>query len=133
MSRNATLEDMPELLEMARAFHDHSNPAWPYSEKGMRGFFEALIQSPQGLVLISHGFLAAVKQPNPLNQDWVIANEILWWGDAGLFRRFKKWAQDADERRFSCPPEALANKFFGRMGSPVEIMYSEVQPCVSAG
>lgn len=125
----ATLADMPALLEMARAFHDHHKPAWPYSEKGMRAFFKALIEAPQGLVLISSGFLAAVKNPNPLNPEWIIASEILWWGDADLIRQFRKWAQDANECRYSCPPDARANKLFRRISDPVEIMYSEVLPC----
>ena len=130
MIREATMQDMPALLEMAREYHKKLDPPWPYSGVGVRRFLEAVINSPDGLVLIHKGFLVGIRQANPLSPKWIVASEILWWGNADLFRHFRKWAQGANEIRYSCPPDVAANKLFQRIGKPVEAVYSEVETCV---
>ena len=130
--RLATHEDIPQIVEMSRAYYDKMQPVWPYSPEGVERVIATLIDSPDGLVLVGDGFFAGVKQANPLSPDWTIASEVMWWSDrrgagARLFRAFRKWAQDADEIRYSCPPDQTkVAAFFERFGRATEIIFSEV-------
>lgn len=125
--RLANHDDLPAILEMSVDYYDEMRPVWPYSADGVKNTISHLINSPDGYVAIGNGFIAGVKSESPISPGWIVASEVMWWGDAMLFRGFREWASDADEIRYSCPPrQERVCQFFERRGSASEIIFSEV-------
>lgn len=111
---------------MAVAFHEHHNPPWPLVEADVRATLAA-IEKHGFFRVTGSGFIAGVLQPNPLSKGWLVASEFLWWGDANLIRRFRKWAIDngANEIRYSCPPDERVKGFYSKFSTATEAVYSE--------
>lgn len=114
---------LDRAVEMARAFHAHNGPKWPFVEADMR---ETLAAVPF-LKVSQTGFIAATICALPISRRWVIANEFLWWGDPYLIRDFRKWAKDsgAHEIRYSCPAGSRVEGFYQSIARPSEAVYSE--------
>ena len=127
MSRDAVPADLDAIEVMAREYYRAFDVPWPYDGGAVKRFIAAMIGADNAVVIVSDaGFLVGVKQPHPVSPRWIVASEVMWWGDAGLIRRFRKWASDADEVRYSCPPAAKAQKMFARRGNVSETVFSEV-------
>jgi hypothetical protein len=134
----AQVADIPRIVGMARKFHEAHRPAWGFDPMAAAAFFQGLIDSPNGLVLVTdEGFAAAVAVPNPFDPEWLTVSELLMWAQDGrgasLWRGMKTWAAEigAREIRFSCHPEnQRVARFMARIGRADEITYSEVLPCV---
>lgn len=132
MIRAATVGDLPQLVEYGRAFYDHNRPAWPWDAGAFADTMRRLIEDEDGFVAIGGGFIAALRQPNPISPGWTIAKEFLWWseGRSGprLMDAFREWAADAHETHYSCPVDAeRVRAFYGRFSQPLEAVYSEVR------
>ena len=129
--RLAETSDIPEIVEMARDFHRHNGPKWPFDEDAMSDVVGKLIASPSGFVALDRGFIIGAIQPNPISPSWIIAKEFLWWshgGGLGLLSGFRAWAKShhADEIQMSCPVGERAEVAFKRHGAAQEIIYSEI-------
>ena len=91
-----------------------------------------------GFVAVSDkGFIAGIAQPLPLNHEWLVASEFLWWAEdksgMRLLRAFRNWAKSigANEIRYSCPSHnKRVQQIFARTGEKNEIIYSEITSCV---
>lgn len=128
MSRNATAADLGRIEEMARKYYQAFDMPWPYDGAAVKRFVGGLIGADNALVIISDtGFAVGVKQAHPLSPGWVVASELMWWGDADLIRRFRKWASGADEVRYSCPLGSRALEMFSRLGDVAEVVFTEVR------
>jgi len=80
MIRQAVIEDMPEILEMGKAFAD--SLGIPFDEQTAIGTANDLINSADSVLLIERGAMAgAVAYPLFLNQHIKIAQELFWWVD----------------------------------------------------
>lgn len=112
---------------MARAFHDHNRPPWPFDADDMRATLEVIAETGF-LKVTGKGFIAGFIQELPISRKWVIASEFLWWRDADLIRAFRKWAIEngANEIRYSCPYGARVEGFYSKISAPCEAVYSEV-------
>ena len=118
---------------MAKRFHEAVNPPWPWNEADMARLIEAMTDNPDCFVASTEkGFILAVIQPNPMNTDYLIAKEFLWWSEdnsgAHLMRLFRDWAKHrgASEIQYSCPAgSARVQRFYGRFAQPTETVYSE--------
>lgn len=129
--RLATTEDLPQIMVWAAKYHDEYKPNGPWDAEAVEAFIRTLIEAPQGLVLVGKGFIAGMKAPNPLCPSWVIARELLWWGEGdgfALWSRFRQWAkQDAAEIHYSCAASAeKVRRFYARVAEPYEVTYSEI-------
>jgi hypothetical protein len=109
--RLATEDDLPELVEMARAFHDAHGQGFPFDEKSAETFI--INAGQRGCVLFSEGsFLIGFLMPDPANFNVLVAHEAFWWSSTGkgkaLREAFEKWAKAAGARevQFSHPWEA---------------------------
>lgn len=128
--RKATLDDMPRLMEMGRAFHAAVRPEWPWSDDGFADLMRRLMKSGH-VTITDGGFMAGVKMAHPVNPHWWVAHELLWWAEDGSgpqhFKAFRKWASDADEIRWSCRADNdRVKRFYGKFSRHVEAVYSEV-------
>lgn len=127
----ATLDDIPRLVRMGWEFHQEAKPEWPWSAMDFARLMKDLIGG--GFVSITDGgFMAGVLASHPLNREWIIAHELLWWATDGSgpkhMRAFRKWAKDqgADEIRWSCRSDNdRVRRFYEKFSRQVEAVYSE--------
>lgn len=130
--RPALFSDIPVLVEMGRQFHEQVKPEWPWCSDSFSVMMASLIED--GFVRITgNGFMAGVLTPSPLNHNWLVAHELLWWStdDSGsrLLRAFRKWAKEnaADEIKWSCRYDnERVRRFYGKFATPCETTYSEI-------
>ncbi len=137
MIREATVEDLPDLMVMGKRFHDASGLPGSFSALACGAFVAALIDSPAGAVFRSDkGVIMGALTPSYCAPDWKMAVEMAWWAEDGkglaLLKRFEEWARDtgANEIRMT----SLANlaedrvrKIFERAGyAPAEISFRKV-------
>ena len=130
--RIATSADIPALLKMGRAFHLAAQPEWPWSAEGFADTLDEFIEV--GFVAITGGgFIAGMLAPMPLNPEWLVAHEILWFAEDGSGARlqgaFRDWAKDqqADEIKWSCrSSNERVQRFYSRFAKPCETVFSEI-------
>lgn len=132
MIRVATAGDLPQLVEYGRAFYERNRPAWPWDAEAFADTMRRLIEDEDGFVAVGGGFIAGLRQPNPISPGWIIAKEFLWWSEGRngprLLAAFRAWASDAHEINYSCPSDAdRVRAFYGRFSQPLEAVYSEVR------
>lgn len=111
MIREATLEDVPELLRMCRQFHYAS----PYGQREFRD--EDAAKTLEGLLTLGRaaifvcdkgelcGMMGVAAAPTMFDHGLEIVQETFWWcegGDAdGLRRAGEQWAKDRGATLFS--------------------------------
>jgi len=128
-------EHIDRITFLARRFHNEAKPEWPWKASDFRDFTASMIDS--GFVSFTPwSFMIGGIAAHPLNRDWKVAMEYLWWAEDGTgarhFRLFRKWAisQQAEEIRWSCREDNERVKaFYARFAHPVEAHYSEVLKC----
>lgn len=93
--RIATLDDIPEMLELARQFHAYS--PWrdiPFDAESAKAFGAGMIIG--GIVFLSEeGMLGGVLHPLYFNPAFKVAAEMFWWapkGGGALRAAFEAWA-----------------------------------------
>ena len=80
MIRQAVIEDMPEILEMGKAFA--GSLGIPFDEQTAVKTAGELINSADGVLLIDDGAMAgALAYPLFFNQHIKVAQELFWWVD----------------------------------------------------
>ena len=105
MIREAVEADIPELVEMARAFHaaSHYQDAVPFIAGDVASTLETLIADDDGVVLRhDSGLIAGVIAPFFFNAGYRQAIELMWYATRdgrALLTAFEAWA---NERRAGC-------------------------------
>lgn len=123
-TRLATLEDIPSLIEMGRAFHEAKQGKYPFQESDCEHFFQSLVQSPVSAVFIApKGFICGTLAGAPTNQEYQTAFELFWWSEAKsgapLREHFERWARSKGcaEVVFSFPEqEKIVGRMLARVG-----------------
>lgn len=132
--RPANKEDVPRLVELGRRFHEAKQDQYPFDPADTAGFFNGLISSPAGIVLVTDGgFICGALVPAPSNSEWVTAFELFWWAEdrsgLRLLKGFEQWASDmgASEVKFSHPEtETRVGEVLTRAGyAPSERVYGK--------
>jgi hypothetical protein len=126
---------LDRLVFLGRRFHEAAKPEWPWSAEDFRALAAGMMDN--GFVSYAPwSFMIGGMMAHPLNKDWKVAVEYLWWSEDATgpkhFRAFRKWAidQGADEIRWSCREEnTRVKRFFAGFSAPVEAHYSEVLKC----
>lgn len=98
MIREATVADIPRIVETAKRFHDAADQPYPLDELHTLSLAHTLVTEPHGVVLLTDtALLAGVLSPALLNPNVSQATELLWWSDGrdgGAVRRaFEEWAR----------------------------------------
>ncbi len=98
MIHEATIDDIPLLLEMGVKFHAASEMPFKFNQDAMASVFANMIENPDAAVLVNgHGTIGGVLAPAYCDPDYVQAVELFWWADKGgiaLLTAFEKWAGD---------------------------------------
>lgn len=135
MIREATYADLNRLIVMGEKFHQKSDMVAPFRDEDTANFLIGLIDSPQGVVLVSdEGMIGGQLVPAYCAHDWTMAVELFWWAEDGngrqLLNAFEEWAQasGADEVRMTTLPHLVAaEKIMNRRGYDAkEISYSRL-------
>jgi hypothetical protein len=96
--REATPDDFPAMLGMARAF---IMSAWgrigvAYDEPSCRALLEGLHESPLGILLIDDArtaMMGAVVHAWPFNANILTATELFWWTHPGSRAAVAMWRE----------------------------------------
>lgn len=131
--RRATLEDIPELVEMSRLFHAYS----PWSDVDFdaeaTGAFIRDVIMPIGAVFVSeNGMVMGIPSPLHFNPALTIVVEIAWYAPKGgqdLRAALETWGREAGAYGIQC--SALADshsqavgRLYRRAGyEPAETVY----------
>jgi hypothetical protein len=98
LTRKATLEDLPHILEMGRRFHAMSS--WSDQEFCPIQTSQTvmnLINSPDGVVFYNgEGMLGGLLAQSPFTPGYN-AHEFFWFADRGgrdLIQAFERWAEE---------------------------------------
>lgn len=93
--RKATMDDVPAMLEMGKAFHAYS--PWrdiPLDEAALSDFLSRVMEA--GVIFLSDGgMIGGVMNPLYFNPAHRVAAELFWWAKSGgrdLMARFEEWA-----------------------------------------
>lgn len=132
MIRDATHEDIPRLVEMAKRFLSdgvyHRNIA--YNPEHLTQLMGALIDGPDALLRVSTkddevtGMIGMVAYPHPLSME-PVASELFWWvepehrGIAGvkLLKEAEAWADAKNVvRLFMVAPTVEVGHLYARQG-----------------
>jgi len=132
--REATLDDMPDLMRFGRAFHEASGQPFPFEEETTRAFLASIIENPAGVILVTDsGMIGGIIAPAYCASTWKMAVELFWWAEKGgmvLLKAFEQWAaeQGAKEVRMtSLASLPRADAILKRKGfAPAEISYRKV-------
>lgn len=99
MIRQATAQDIPQLLEMGARFADRAGLVdhVGYNPDHMAQTFRLLIEG-HVIFIGERGALGAMKGPHPFNHDHWIAQELFWWSEGReglrLLSAFEEWAAE---------------------------------------
>lgn len=111
--REATIDDVPQLVEMGRRFRASTQYASIVSEnpQQMADTATNLITQDNGVIWVAEdrggclvGMLGLVLFCHPMSGELTVG-ELFWWSDAPaigmrLFRRGKQWAQSTGATKF---------------------------------
>jgi len=80
--RDATLEDIPELVEMGRHFAAKAAPHVGFDADSVSQLLRGLIENPLGLCLRGdNSMFGAITFPHPFNNAHKACQELFWWSE----------------------------------------------------
>lgn len=134
MIREATIDDIPEIVEMLARLQRASGALGKFDKKSARAAVIQQIEDKDRVLFRSEKGLIAGGTMIPWDSpDWLIVFEMWWWAEDGqwvpLARRLEQWArqQGAGEIRMAStlgPKSGRFAKVFLRAGyEPREICY----------
>lgn len=101
MIREASVSDVPALLEMGNRFSDKARliEHVGYDPASMDLTFRFLIEQPEHVVFIgASGAIGGMRAPHPFNHSHWIAQELFWWSEGReglrLLDAFEAWAAE---------------------------------------
>lgn len=136
MIREATVEDIPRLLEMGEKFaararlEEHVG----YDPASMEKTFRALIENEAFCLFVGErGAIGGVKAPHPFNHARTIAEEQFWWSEGReglrLLAKFEEWAGESVivmKTLEAVEPERTGRLFERRGYTPLERSFVKV-------
>ena len=131
-ARPATIDDLPQLLEMGRKFHAMGPHKGPYVEADVSDMIAGLLRGG-GVFIHDHGMIGGMMVPAYCGKSWVMAVELFWWADRhglALLLAFEEWARDngaSEIRMTTLADHPKADAILRKRGyTPCEISYTKV-------
>lgn len=134
MVRPATLDDIPALLAMGKAFHAAAILPCAFDLNAMGAVLQAMIEADSAAVLMTDsGVIGGAINPAYCDPTWLYAVELFWWAQGDglkLLRAFERWAQNAGAKEIRMTSLATlprADRLLRCVGyAPAEVSYSKV-------
>lgn len=134
MIREATVRDIPRLLEMGKAFADEAGVTARVGWDGddVAALLEGLILSADGIVLMSErGMIGGYVAPHPFNTACRLFVELFWRDPGGEGLALLRAAEGAAKERGASKSLMVAmddmgrtRRLYGRIGyAPVEVQF----------
>lgn len=127
MIREATLEDIPRILDIGRRFC--SLAGQQFNEPVLAQSLAEMITADSSVILVSDGgVIAGIAYPYYFSGE-LVAQELFWWADSGglkLLQAFEEWARNAGAKRVlmicleSVEPDRVARIYTRRGYIPIE-------------
>jgi len=105
--REATIEDLPEILRMAELFCDQAD--LPFSPESVVDTVTQMLDLDSAIVFVSDGAMAgALSYPMFTDKSVISAEELFWWVDSGqrsngigrkLKSKIEEWAKSVGASR----------------------------------
>lgn len=135
--REATEDDIPALLDIARRFHERGRIPVPLCLDSVAATLRHLMDGDLGVVFVSrHGAAGALLHPSWMNAAHLTGQELFWWSEAGggsaLFDALENWAVSKGAASFTmialeaCRPGAVGATYRRRGYQPTEHSYLKV-------
>lgn len=85
MIRNATYDDIPNIIAMGKTFTDMAgfSEHVGYCEETVEQTLKNLIDNDAGFLLIGEGMIGGVIHPHPFNGNMIVGQELFWWSQGG--------------------------------------------------
>lgn len=122
MIREATLDDIPALLEMGAKFAEKARLTdhVGYDPDSMAATFAALIEAPEHAIFIGEaGAIGGTSCAHPFNHSHRIAQELFWWSEGReglrLLAAFEGWARETCQSVAMIALEAVNPERVGRI------------------
>lgn len=119
--KEATVEDLPILIEMGRSFHASSSDRdIEFDDRGFGRMLTAMMESEKACIFVADdGFICGVVSPLPwLDKTYLVASEVLWRAKksgARLQARFIEWAREKGASRIVISHREGRNEAFARL------------------
>lgn len=132
--RVATDSDWPHIWGCMKEFAIFAELPYSLDEQDCKSVILDLMKHSY-VAVNDGGFICGIITESPLNKNWIIAKEFLWWSSRGkgleLFYGFRHWAIEhgADELQMSSPPNEKVERFYKTFGPQSEVVYSEALKC----
>lgn len=134
MIRPATLDDIPALLEMGKAFADEAGVTARvgWDDDDVANLLEGLILSADGIVLLSErGMIGGYVAAHPFNTACRMFVELFWRDPGGEGLALLRAAENAARERGAGKSVMVAmddmertRRLYGRIGyAPVEVQF----------
>ncbi len=98
MIRQATLDDIPDIMVMAVAFYEKAELPFEFVHADMASHLAWLI-SEGGVFRGEDSAIGGVLQSMPFNSNVKLLNQFFWWSPTGegvrLLRAYEKYAREA--------------------------------------
>ena len=131
MIREATVQDIPRIVEMGRHFIEQSEytETVKYNPQQLKKLTEGVIENDLGAVFLSEvdgqitGFIAALLFDNPFSGE-LTASDLAWWVEPDargsgvrLLRRAEKWAKGRGATAMNMvAPNPRVGQLYSRLG-----------------
>lgn len=121
MIREATLSDIPAMLEIGERFSAKAKLAEHvgYDATDMEATFRAMIENENYVIFVNEGgLIGGAKAPHPFNYSHWIAQEMFWWAERDglkLLHAFEEWAREHCHSIRMIAVEAIQPERVGRI------------------
>lgn len=122
MIREATVEDIPRLLQMGEKFADRArlSDSVGYDPTSMEKTFAWMIGDKNSVIFVGEaGAIGGMKAPHPFNHAHWIAQELFWWSEGHeglrLLTAFELWASQTCQSVRMLTLEAVEPERMGRL------------------
>lgn len=121
MIREATLDDIPSMLDMGERFAAKAALPFEFCRESVGGTLKYLIEDDNGLCFVAaDGAAGGLCHPHPYNGSVLVGQELFWWSEgregAGLFDALEEGAKALGCQFWTMITlEAIRPKVIGRL------------------
>lgn len=102
MIREATFDDIPQLIKIGEEFHQYQNDGTEYDKVAVFNKCSEMIKDPNSVIFVSEGGMIGGSVVPIWYSNQTQAAEFAWCGSGGgisLLRQFETWAKEKGATR----------------------------------